>query len=162
MFGNLGAFVHGNMFAGLVGQAIGVRLAKPCTGLRRHDAAEKGEAQSGEANGGPLAAAIPGAPAALTRIGGQIADPGKVGDAGIRHNVHSAADKVGFGEEDMKITRIHRDNIFTSSEVQLRFACRSPWVVAPSRPPLTSRDWHFPGRHLLRRSAPPQRLAFAA
>jgi TfoX/Sxy family transcriptional regulator of competence genes len=28
MFGNLGAFVHGNMFAGLFGQAIGVRLAE--------------------------------------------------------------------------------------------------------------------------------------
>lgn len=27
MFGNLGAFVHGNMFAGLFGQAVGVRLA---------------------------------------------------------------------------------------------------------------------------------------
>lgn len=27
MFGNLGAFVHGNMFAGLFGAAIGVRLA---------------------------------------------------------------------------------------------------------------------------------------
>lgn len=26
MFGNLGAFVHGNMFAGLFGTAIGVRL----------------------------------------------------------------------------------------------------------------------------------------
>jgi TfoX/Sxy family transcriptional regulator of competence genes len=26
MFGNLGAFVHGNMFAGLFGQAVGVRL----------------------------------------------------------------------------------------------------------------------------------------
>jgi TfoX/Sxy family transcriptional regulator of competence genes len=26
MFGNLGAFVHGNMFAGLFGSAIGVRL----------------------------------------------------------------------------------------------------------------------------------------
>ncbi len=28
MFGNLGAFVHGNMFAGLFGAAIGVRLAE--------------------------------------------------------------------------------------------------------------------------------------
>ena len=27
MFGNLGAFVHGNMFAGLFGTAVGVRLA---------------------------------------------------------------------------------------------------------------------------------------
>ena len=27
MFGNLGAFVHGNMFAGLFGPAVGVRLA---------------------------------------------------------------------------------------------------------------------------------------
>jgi TfoX/Sxy family transcriptional regulator of competence genes len=27
MFGNLGAFVHGNMFAGLIGPAVGVRLA---------------------------------------------------------------------------------------------------------------------------------------
>ena len=27
MFGNLGAFVHGNMFAGLFGSAVGVRLA---------------------------------------------------------------------------------------------------------------------------------------
>ena len=26
MFGNLGAFVHGNMFAGLFGPAVGVRL----------------------------------------------------------------------------------------------------------------------------------------
>ena len=26
MFGNLGAFVHGNMFAGLFGSAVGVRL----------------------------------------------------------------------------------------------------------------------------------------
>jgi len=26
MFGNLGAFVHGNMFAGMFGQAVGVRL----------------------------------------------------------------------------------------------------------------------------------------
>src|SRR5262249_9394888 len=29
MFGNLGAFVHGNMFAGLFGPAVGVRLAGP-------------------------------------------------------------------------------------------------------------------------------------
>ena len=29
MFGNLGAFVHGNMFAGLLGSAVGVRLAEP-------------------------------------------------------------------------------------------------------------------------------------
>jgi TfoX/Sxy family transcriptional regulator of competence genes len=29
MFGNLGAFVHGNMFAGLFGPAVGVRLAEP-------------------------------------------------------------------------------------------------------------------------------------
>jgi TfoX/Sxy family transcriptional regulator of competence genes len=29
MFGNLGAFVHGNMFAGLFGPAIGVRLSEP-------------------------------------------------------------------------------------------------------------------------------------
>ena len=29
MFGNLGAFVHGNMFAGLFGSAVGVRLAAP-------------------------------------------------------------------------------------------------------------------------------------
>jgi len=28
MFGNLGAFVHGNMFAGLFGPAIGVRLGE--------------------------------------------------------------------------------------------------------------------------------------
>src|SRR5215468_10177577 len=27
MFGNIGAFVHGNMFAGLFGPAVGVRLA---------------------------------------------------------------------------------------------------------------------------------------
>ncbi len=27
MFGNLGAFVHGNMFAGLFGEAVGVRLS---------------------------------------------------------------------------------------------------------------------------------------
>ena len=27
MFGNLGAFVHGNMFAGLFGASVGVRLA---------------------------------------------------------------------------------------------------------------------------------------
>ena len=29
MFGNLGAFVHGNMFAGLFGSSVGVRLAGP-------------------------------------------------------------------------------------------------------------------------------------
>ena len=29
MFGNLGAFVHGNMFAGLFGSAVGVKLAEP-------------------------------------------------------------------------------------------------------------------------------------
>ncbi|MET4638388.1 hypothetical protein [Mycetocola sp. 2940] len=29
MFGNLGAFVNGNMFAGLFGSAIGVRLIDP-------------------------------------------------------------------------------------------------------------------------------------
>jgi TfoX/Sxy family transcriptional regulator of competence genes len=28
MFGNLGAFVHGNMFAGLFGASVGVRLAE--------------------------------------------------------------------------------------------------------------------------------------
>ena len=33
MFGNLGAFVHGNMFAGLFGSAVGVRLAGPDAGL---------------------------------------------------------------------------------------------------------------------------------
>jgi TfoX/Sxy family transcriptional regulator of competence genes len=32
MFGNLGAFVHGNMFAGLFGSAVGVRLAEPDAG----------------------------------------------------------------------------------------------------------------------------------
>jgi TfoX/Sxy family transcriptional regulator of competence genes len=32
MFGNLGAFVHGNMFAGLFGSAVGVRLAEPALG----------------------------------------------------------------------------------------------------------------------------------
>ena len=29
MFGNLGAYVHGNMFAGQFGSAVGVRLAEP-------------------------------------------------------------------------------------------------------------------------------------
>jgi TfoX/Sxy family transcriptional regulator of competence genes len=29
MFGNLGAFVNGNMFAGLFGSSIGVKLAEP-------------------------------------------------------------------------------------------------------------------------------------
>ena len=29
MFGNLGAFVHGNMFAGLFGSAVGVKRAEP-------------------------------------------------------------------------------------------------------------------------------------
>src|SRR5919108_5301885 len=29
MFGNLGAFVHGNMFAGLFGPSVGVKLAGP-------------------------------------------------------------------------------------------------------------------------------------
>jgi len=28
MFGNLGAFVHGNMFAGLFGSSVGVRLSQ--------------------------------------------------------------------------------------------------------------------------------------
>ncbi len=28
MFGNLGAFVHGNMFAGLFGSAVGIRLGE--------------------------------------------------------------------------------------------------------------------------------------
>ena len=32
MFGNLGAFVHGNMFAGLFGAAVGVRLAESDVG----------------------------------------------------------------------------------------------------------------------------------
>jgi TfoX/Sxy family transcriptional regulator of competence genes len=32
MFGNLGAFVHGNMFAGLFGPAVGVRLAEADAG----------------------------------------------------------------------------------------------------------------------------------
>ncbi len=32
MFGNLGAFVNGNMFAGLFGSAVGVRLAGPDAG----------------------------------------------------------------------------------------------------------------------------------
>lgn len=31
MFGNLGAFVHGNMFAGLFGPAVGVRLSETDT-----------------------------------------------------------------------------------------------------------------------------------
>jgi TfoX/Sxy family transcriptional regulator of competence genes len=31
MFGNLGAFVHGNMFAGLFGPAVGVRLDDAAT-----------------------------------------------------------------------------------------------------------------------------------
>jgi TfoX/Sxy family transcriptional regulator of competence genes len=31
MFGNLGAFVHCNMFSGLFGSAVGVRLAEPDT-----------------------------------------------------------------------------------------------------------------------------------
>jgi TfoX/Sxy family transcriptional regulator of competence genes len=32
MFGNLGAFVHGNMFAGLFGSAVGVRLSQADAG----------------------------------------------------------------------------------------------------------------------------------
>ena len=32
MFGNLGAFVHGNMFAGLFGSAVGVRLGQADAG----------------------------------------------------------------------------------------------------------------------------------
>ena len=32
MFGNLGAFVHGNMFAGLFGSAVGVRLGEADAG----------------------------------------------------------------------------------------------------------------------------------
>ena len=32
MFGNLGAFVHGNMFAGLFGPAVGVRLSEQDSG----------------------------------------------------------------------------------------------------------------------------------
>jgi TfoX/Sxy family transcriptional regulator of competence genes len=32
MFGNLGAFVHGNMFAGLFGSAVGVRLDETAQG----------------------------------------------------------------------------------------------------------------------------------
>jgi TfoX/Sxy family transcriptional regulator of competence genes len=32
MFGNLGAFVHGNMFAGLFGPAVGVRLSEKDAG----------------------------------------------------------------------------------------------------------------------------------
>ena len=43
MFGNLGAFVHGNMFAGLFGSAVGVRL---------DDAAR--EALEGIAGSGPF------------------------------------------------------------------------------------------------------------
>ena len=31
MFGNLGAFVHGNMFAGLLGSDVGVRLPDPAS-----------------------------------------------------------------------------------------------------------------------------------
>ena len=49
MFGNLGAFVHGNMFAGLFGRAIGVRSAES-------------DHQLGTANslGRPTARAAPG------------------------------------------------------------------------------------------------------
>ena len=38
MFGNLGAFVNGNMFAGLFGPAIGVKLAEE----ERRDLADQG------------------------------------------------------------------------------------------------------------------------
>ena len=44
MFGNLGAFVHGNMFAGLFGSAVGVRLDEPA---RRELAAEPGSGPFG-------------------------------------------------------------------------------------------------------------------
>ena len=40
MFGNLGAFVNGNMFAGLFGAAVGVRLSDP----DRHELAAIDEA----------------------------------------------------------------------------------------------------------------------
>ena len=52
MFGNLGAFVHGNMFAGLFGSAVGVRLAGP-------DASEL-SAIDGSGPFGPAEHAMPG------------------------------------------------------------------------------------------------------
>ena len=52
MFGNLGAFVHGNMFAGLFGSDVGVRLAEP-------DASELA-ATDGSGPFGPAGHAMPG------------------------------------------------------------------------------------------------------
>ena len=61
MFGNLGAFVHGNMFAGLFGPAVGVRLDEPDV---RNWRASTGRVRSGP----PSArwAATPACPPGLT------------------------------------------------------------------------------------------------
>ena len=48
MFGNLGAFVHGNMFAGLFGADVGVRLDD---GGREELAASTAAAPSGRGSG---------------------------------------------------------------------------------------------------------------
>jgi TfoX/Sxy family transcriptional regulator of competence genes len=73
MFGNLGAFVHGNMFAGLFGSAVGVRLGRalderlpqPARNLARRR--RPGRALGGEGPGLRRLAAAQGAQGAQGR-----------------------------------------------------------------------------------------------
>src|SRR5918995_7180240 len=65
MFGNLGAFVDGNMFMGLFGSDVGIKLD------------DAGQAALSEAGGGPFWPA--GRP-----VGGDIRPPGGVCDAGTK------------------------------------------------------------------------------
>ena len=77
MFGNLGAFVHGNMFAGLFGSAVGVRLAGP-------DAAELA-AIDGSGPFGPAERPMGGY---LSLPPGWRADPGRAADWVEKARIH--------------------------------------------------------------------------
>ena len=83
MFGNLGAFVHGNMFAGLFGSAVGVRLAEP-------DAREL-EAIDGSGPFGPDGHAMSGY-ISLPAAWREDAEPGRIlGGQGPGPRGHDAA-----------------------------------------------------------------------
>jgi TfoX/Sxy family transcriptional regulator of competence genes len=77
MFGNLGAFVHGNMFAGLFGSAVGVRLAEP-------DAAELA-AVDGSGPFGPAERPMGGY---LSLPGAWRDDPGRAADWVEKARIH--------------------------------------------------------------------------
>lgn len=76
MFGNLGAFVHGNMFAGLFGSDVGVKLP------------DEDRARLEQAGGGPFGPAE-------RPMGGYLTIPADVPDGEARDWVVRACDHIG-------------------------------------------------------------------